>query len=119
MWAAFFGFAGVALGAFAAHALKQALNAYSLGVLRTGLDYQLWHVPVLLWLASAIKLWPHRFWLLAANLFIAGLVLFCGSLYLIAFGAPRWLGAVTPLGGLLMLAAWLTLAWAVLKHREL
>ena len=97
--AAALGFLGVALGAFGAHALKGKVDE---DLWRTAVSYQMWHV-----LAAMVVAAP-----LAKNLFLAGVIVFSGTLYALALGAPRWLGAVTPLGGLLLLAGW---AAAVLK----
>ncbi len=103
--AAMFGFLAVALGAFGAHALKDALAARGLtNVWEKAALYHIVHAVVLLVLASRNPL-PT----LAFILFSAGIVIFSGSLYLLAFTGIRWLGAMTPLGGLSLLAAWLTL----------
>jgi uncharacterized membrane protein YgdD (TMEM256/DUF423 family) len=105
----------VAFGAFGAHALKTRLSAELLAVFEIGVRYQLTHALALLAVAWACTRWPGG----AANasgwLFTAGSVLFSGSLYLMALTGTRWLGAVTPLGGVAWLAAWLCLAWAAWK----
>ena len=101
--AALSGFLSVAFGAFAAHGAKDARAAE---LLHTGALYQMTHaLGVFAWLAvRKAGLWT-------PSLFLGGTVLFSGSLYALAFGAPRILGAVTPLGGLAFLAGWLILAW--------
>lgn len=105
------GFLGVALGAFGAHALKATLPPDMLAVFETGVRYQMYHVFALVAAAWAWARWPHRIFAVAGGLFIAGILLFSGSLYLLAFTGLRALGAITPLGGLAFLAGWLCLAW--------
>ncbi len=106
------GFLGVALGAFGAHALKARLAPDMLAVFETGVRYQMYHVFALLAAAWAWARWPRRvFTVGAAGLFVAGIVMFSGSLYLLALTGVRTLGAITPLGGLAFLAGWLCLAW--------
>lgn len=94
----------VALGAFGAHALKNRLSPEMLAVFETGVRYQAYHALALLLLAALRG--PDR----AGWCFLAGIVLFSGSLYALALTGARWLGAITPLGGLLFLAGWLFLA---------
>jgi uncharacterized membrane protein YgdD (TMEM256/DUF423 family) len=105
------GFMGVALGAFGAHALKASLAPDMLAVFETGVRYQMYHVFALVAAAWAWARWPGRVFAICGGLFIAGIVIFCGSLYLLALTGARWLGAITPLGGLAFLAGWLCLAW--------
>ena len=102
---------GVALGAFGAHALKSSVDAMRLGWWNTAVQYQLWHAVALVALA-ALPL-PGRG--LAAGLMIAGTLVFAGTLYVMALTGLRWLGAVTPIGGLLLIAGWGALAWAALR----
>lgn len=117
MLAALSGFAVVALGAFGAHALEARLSADRLQTWQTAVQYQMFHTTALLavaWLArtqpaSALLRWSGR-------LFTAGLLLFCGSLYLLALSGARLLGAITPLGGVAWLAAWLLLAKVALAQ---
>lgn len=117
--AAVAGFLGVALGAFGAHALKARLTPDMLAVFETGARYQMYHVFAVLAAAWAWTRWPSRVFAVAGWLFIAGIVLFPGSLYLLALTGVRALGAVTPVGGLAFLGGWLCLAWgAGTKMRE-
>jgi uncharacterized membrane protein YgdD (TMEM256/DUF423 family) len=106
------GFLSVALGAFAAHGLKNSLDAYSLGVFHTGVQYQFFHALALL----AIALWLRQSDLAslrAAGLcFIVGTVIFSGSLYALALSGVKLWGAVTPLGGIGFLAGWACCFWA-------
>lgn len=105
------GFLGVALGAFAAHGLRTTLAPEMLAVLETGVRYQTYHTFALFAAASGFARWQARAFSLAGGLFVAGITVFSGSLYLLAFTGERWLGAITPLGGLAFLAGWLCLAW--------
>jgi uncharacterized membrane protein YgdD (TMEM256/DUF423 family) len=91
------GFLGVALGAFGAHALQGRLDERGQELWRTAVAYQMWHALAIL--AVSDKGSKH--------LFTAGVAVFSGTLYALALGAPRGLGAVTPIGGLLLLAGWL------------
>lgn len=108
-------FFGVALGAFAAHALKKEIDPAMLAVFETGVRYQMYHALGLFAVAWACTKWPGQFTTASGLLFVAGTVLFSGSLYLLALSGARWLGMVTPLGGLAFLAGWLCLAWAAWK----
>ena len=105
------GFVGVALGAFGAHALKTHLPPDMLAIFETGVRYQMYHVFALVAAAWAWARWPARTFAAAGVLFVVGIVIFSGSLYLLAFTGLRALGAVTPLGGLAFLGGWLCLAW--------
>ncbi|HET6432227.1 DUF423 domain-containing protein [Dyella sp.] len=104
------GASGVLLGAFGAHALRGRLDADALGWWHTATQYQLWHA---LALALAVHAGRGRAAGFAIGAFAVGIVLFSGSLYLMALGAPRWFGAITPLGGLGFIAGWIALAMAM------
>ena len=107
MVAAVAGFSAVALGAFGAHALKDLLDPQMLTAYRTGSLYHLVHAPVLLVVALWIQQSGSSAWLrFSAWAFTAGIVLFSGSLYLMASTGMSGLGAITPLGGLAFLTAW-------------
>lgn len=104
---------GVALGAFGAHALESRLTADLLQTYETGVRYHFYHALGLAVVALAVARWPQAglaVW--AGWLFVAGIVIFSGSLYLLAFTGVRWLGAITPLGGVAFIAGWLCLALA-------
>lgn len=103
-----------AAGAFGAHGLKRRLDASMLGVFEIGVRYQMYHSLALIAVAWAWTRWPGQALVWAGALFIAGIVVFSGSLYLLSLTGKRWLGAVTPLGGLALLAGWGCLAWAPL-----
>ena len=99
---------GVAMGAFGAHGLKAILGPEMLAVYKTGVDYQMWHalglglIALLKHQASASKLLLWAGWMM-----FAGIILFSGSLYVLAISNIRWLGMITPFGGLAFLIAWL------------
>lgn len=108
--------AGVALGAFGAHALKSRLSAEMLAVWNTGVHYHLWHALGMVLVGLSAALVPNGPWMRAAGvLLLAGIALFSCSLYALALGAPKWLGAVTPLGGAAFLLGWLAFALAALR----
>ncbi|HVO09094.1 MAG TPA: DUF423 domain-containing protein [Burkholderiaceae bacterium] len=111
------GFLGVALGAFGAHALKARLAPELLAVFDTGVRYQLIHALALLAVAWAHTRWPGRALTAAGWLFVAGTLLFSGSLYVLSLTGVRAWGAVTPFGGVAFLAGWLCLAWAPWRGR--
>jgi uncharacterized membrane protein YgdD (TMEM256/DUF423 family) len=105
-------FLGVALGAFAAHGLKARLSPDLIATFEVGVRYQMYHALALLAVAWACTRWPGPVLTAGGWLFVAGIVIFSGSLYLLCLTGARWLGAITPLGGLAFLAGWLCLAWA-------
>jgi uncharacterized membrane protein YgdD (TMEM256/DUF423 family) len=109
--AALLGLLGVALGAFGAHALKPALEAHgSVETWKTAVLYQLVHAVALLALAGWRDAHGGAGGRIAA-FWTAGVVLFSGSLYWLALGGPRFLGPITPLGGVAFLVGWASLAW--------
>lgn len=106
----------VVLGAFGAHALRARLSPEMLAVYHTGSQYHFYHALGLILVGVIALHLPALGFLRAAGwLMLAGTVLFSGSLYLLAVTGDRWLGAVTPLGGLAFIAAWILLAMAVFK----
>jgi uncharacterized membrane protein YgdD (TMEM256/DUF423 family) len=108
------GFLGVALGAFAAHGLEARLAPELLAAFETAARYQMYHAFALFAAAWAWARWPHRIFAVAGALFVIGIVVFSGSLYLLALTGARGLGAITPFGGLALLTGWLCLvvgAW--------
>jgi len=108
-----FGFLGMALGAFGAHALKGQLGADQLMVFEVGVRYQMYHAFALLAAAWAYTKWPGKSLIASGWLFIVGTVLFSGSLYALSLSEIRGLGAITPFGGLALVAGWLCMAWSV------
>jgi uncharacterized membrane protein YgdD (TMEM256/DUF423 family) len=109
------GLIAVAAGAFGAHALKARLTPDLLAVFETGARYQMYHALALVAAGWAAGRFPGPAPAWAGGLFLAGTLLFSGSLYLLALTGTRWLGAITPLGGVAFLAGWGALAWAALR----
>jgi uncharacterized membrane protein YgdD (TMEM256/DUF423 family) len=103
----------VAAGAFGAHALRTRLSPDYLAVFETAARYQMYHALALLAVAWAAARWPGSLPNAAGWLFVAGTLLFSGSLYALALTGARWVGAITPLGGLAFLAGWLCLFLSV------
>ncbi len=116
MIGAVFALIAVAAGAFGAHGLRARLEPDLLTVWETGARYGLYHALALLIVALAMARWPGSLWSTAGWLFVAGSLVFSGSLYALALTGARWLGALTPVGGLLLLLGWLTAAAAVWRH---
>ena len=107
------GFLGVALGAFAAHALANRIDADLLVSFEVGVRYQMYHSFALIAVGWAHTRWPGAALSASGWLFAVGTALFSGSLYALSLSGVRWLGAITPVGGCALLAGWLCLAWAV------
>jgi len=118
-WLLFFsamtGFIAVAAGAFGAHALKTKISPEMLTVFEVGVRYQMYHALAMglsIWVSTVVSgVWP----LAAGWTFLAGIAIFSGSLYILALTAVKAWGAVTPIGGLLLLAGWVFLAIAAFK----
>jgi uncharacterized membrane protein YgdD (TMEM256/DUF423 family) len=105
-----------ACGAFGAHALKTQLAPERLPLWETAVRYQFFQALGLLGVGLALRAIPAPALRAAAALIVAGVVLFCGSLYALSFGAPRLLGALTPLGGLAWIGGWLLFAYGAWRH---
>ena len=106
---------GVLVGAFGAHGLRDRVTADMLAVFETGVRYHLIHGLAVIAVAWAASRWPSA-WIGAAGwLFAAGIVVFSGSLYILAISGVRWWGAVTPIGGVCFLAGWAALAVGALR----
>ena len=108
-------FVGVAAGAFGAHGLKSRLSEEMLATFEVGVRYQMYHAFALFAAAWACSRWPGALTTASGWLFLAGTLVFSGSLYVLSLTGLRWLGAITPLGGLAFLAGWLCLAAACWK----
>jgi uncharacterized membrane protein YgdD (TMEM256/DUF423 family) len=109
---------GVMLGAFGAHALQAQLTPRQLASYQTGVQYQMLHAFGLLFVGIVAQLTAATSRLRwAARLMLAGTIFFSGSIYLMAAGAPRWLGMVAPVGGVSFMLAWALLAWHALSPR--
>jgi len=109
------GFLAVGLGAFGAHALKARLSPELLATFEVGVRYQMYHALALLAVGWAATRWPGTAVNASGWLFVAGTLVFSGSLYVLSLTGMRWLGAMTPIGGAAFLAGWLCLAWAAWK----
>ncbi len=112
-WGALFGLSGVMIGAFGAHGLKALLTPDQLAIYHTGVDYQFVHALALLLLGALAQHQTPKAWQLAATLFIAGVFIFSGSLYLLVLTDISWLGAITPIGGTSFIAGWAALLWGL------
>ncbi|MGN6248292.1 MAG: DUF423 domain-containing protein [Ginsengibacter sp.] len=113
--ASILGALSVALGAFAAHTLKGAVSNFALEIFETSVRYQFYHVFALLAVGILYKEYPNKTIVWSGRLFIAGIILFCGSLYILAAIKAAvqpgydWIGAITPLGGLCFILGWIFL----------
>ena len=103
----------VGAGAFGAHALRARLSPEFLAIFETGARYQMYHALGLLAVGWAVTRWPGPWAVRAGWLFVAGTLLFSGSLYALALSGIRWLGAITPFGGVAFLAGWACLILAI------
>lgn len=115
MLGALSGAVGVGAGAFGAHALRARLEPRMLEVFETGARYQMYHAIGLLAVAWVASRWPGSLSTASGWLFVAGTVLFSGSLYAMALTGVRVLGAITPIGGVCFIAGWVCLALAAAK----
>ena len=113
--AAINGLLAVAAGAFAAHGLKASLDAHALEIFETGARYHMYHALAMGLAAFAIRGSAAVPAQAAAGFFLAGIVLFSGSLYLLALTGVRALALVTPIGGAFFLIGWVALAWAATR----
>ena len=120
--ATFTGALSVALGAFAAHSLKEKnISTYAISIFETGVRYQFYHVFALLISGILYKDFTNKFIKWSGIFFISGMILFSGSLYLLTFikGAVKpgydWVGAITPVGGLCFIAGWIFLFIGLFK----
>ena len=121
--AAIAGALSVMLGAFAAHGLKNLLSADNLQIFETAVRYQFYHVFALLAVGMLYKEFPGKLMNWAGRFFIAGMILFSGSLYLLCYVKHNeiplnWLGAVTPFGGAAFIAGWVFIFLAVIKKNR-
>jgi len=107
---------GVAAGAFGAHALKGIVDAPMLQVFDTAIRYQMYHAFGLCIVSWAIERYPMQRLEQAGWLFTVGIILFSGSLYVVSLAGVRWMGAMTPIGGVAFLAGWILLGWRVWRH---
>ena len=112
------GFLAVSIGAFAAHALRARLSPELLNTFQTGVQYHMYHALALFGIGVLMVNFPTANLLrISAYLMLAGIVLFSGSLYLLSISGIRWLGAITPLGGVCFLIAWAMLVWFAARQQ--
>jgi uncharacterized membrane protein YgdD (TMEM256/DUF423 family) len=110
--------AAVILGAFGAHALQSMLTPKQLASYTTGVTYQQLHALGLILIGVLARVTPPSPWLArAAMLFAVGVMLFCGSIYAMTFGAPRWVGMVAPIGGTSFMLGWIAIAVHALRQQ--
>jgi len=109
-------FTGVAAGAFGAHGLKQMLSADMLAIWQTAVTYQMVHGLGMLALGIMLQQQDNALLRKAAWAMLAGVIIFSGSLYALALTGVRILGAITPIGGVALLAGWAMLAWAAIRR---
>lgn len=113
------GFIVVLLGAFGAHGLQRLVSASALETWHTAVQYHMFHVTGLLAVNLTVRLFVMTRTLFFSGVaFLIGIILFCGSLYLLTLTGARWLGMITPLGGLMFLAGWALLIRAVFSYKE-
>ena len=114
-----FAFLGIALGAFGAHSLRESLGTDGTMIFETGVRYQMYHAIALIMtgLLARTSVGTSSTLRLSLVLFVLGIVLFSGSLYVLALAQFRWIGFVTPLGGLAFLGGWAAMFYAVLRYR--
>lgn len=111
------GFALIAVitGAFAAHTLKSKLSPDMFQVFEVAVRYQMYHALGLIAVAWATSQWSSQLITASGWLFVAGIVIFSGSLYILSLTGVRWLGAITPIGGVAFIIGWGCLLWAAIK----
>ena len=122
--AAFMGALTVIFGAFAAHAIKSRVNAETLSIFETGVRYQMYHVFAICLVGIIYKEFPFKYMIWAGNLFLAGIILFSGSLYALTFFKANgnenmnWLGAVTPFGGTCFIVGWSLILLSLYQRKK-
>lgn len=115
IFASIFGGLGVAIGAFGAHGLQGMVTPERLGTFETGVRYMVYHALALLGVAAMLHANPSPLLQWSGWLFIAGIVIFSGSLFLLVLLDKGWLGAITPIGGVAFVAGWLLMLIAALR----
>lgn len=113
--AAFGAMLSVVLGAFAAHGLKSKLSENLLSTFQTGVQYQMYHSLALILLVILYRQMPQSLLVYSAGFMFAGIILFSGSLYMLALTQVKWFGPITPLGGVCFIVGWALLIAATLK----
>lgn len=113
------GFLSISFGAFGAHAIKQWMSADLMSIYQTAVSYQIYHSLGLILIALVYQQQQHKLIKIAGWIMLAGIIIFSGSLYTLSLTDTRWLGAITPIGGTLLLFAWLLLGLGVSKKHVL
>ncbi|MDD2640293.1 MAG: DUF423 domain-containing protein [Arcobacteraceae bacterium] len=108
----------VSLGAFGAHGLKKIITPEMLAIYQTAVQYQFYHALGLLGVAFMAHVNSTKLVNMAGNLMFTGVMIFSGSLYLLVILNIKWLGAITPIGGVLMVISWILLAWSVFRSNK-
>lgn len=109
---------GVVAGAFGAHALRDHLAPERLVQYELAVRYQMYHAFALIATAWAVNRWPASAAVTAGWFFVGGITIFSGTVYALAFGSPRWFGAITPIGGLGLIIGWGILTWSILSQKS-
>lgn len=107
----------IALGAFAAHGLEKHLDERSIQVFNTAADFHFWHALGIILVGLVAKVYTHNCSAIA-SLMNLGIILFCGSLYVLSTTGIKWLGMITPFGGTAFIVAWLWLCWKTLHAQD-
>lgn len=115
---ALFALISVAAGAFGAHGLKDSLTDYQLSVFNTGVEYQTMHALGLIFIGILKQQFPSHRLDIATILMIVGILLFSGSLYTLSLTGIKWLGMVTPFGGVCFLLSWLMICFSFIRRTE-
>jgi uncharacterized membrane protein YgdD (TMEM256/DUF423 family) len=116
IFAAFSAMFSVVLGAFAAHGLKSKLSETLLNTFQTGVQYQMYHSLAVILLVILYRQMPQSLLLYSSGFMLAGIILFSGSLYMLALTQIKWFGPVTPIGGICFIVGWALLIAAALKE---
>jgi uncharacterized membrane protein YgdD (TMEM256/DUF423 family) len=122
LWGGVLGLLAVILGAFGAHGLESQISPQQLDSFETGVRYQFYHALALLWVGMAYQMLPRKGFITAGWLFLAGVVLFSGSIYLLAcrdllgISSWTWLGPITPIGGTFFIIGWILLIIAAIRN---
>lgn len=113
------GLFAVAFGAYGAHGLRPQLTEALWSSFSTASSYHFYHSLALLALVGIASRFPHRIWAWVAGCWQLGLLLFCGSIYGLVLGAPKWLGPITPIGGVLLMLGWALLLLTSIRNKDL
>jgi len=107
---------GVGLGAFGAHALKQKLSVEMMAVYKTAVEYNFYHALGLILIGILYQLYPSKMVMASGWVVFLGVILFSGSLYFLSITGIKWIGAITPIGGVAFIAGWVLLVIGIIKY---